>query len=111
MTGCCVNITGGKLVFLSIKEIRRGLTAILTATTPHIKHCLFKDCSNQSLKYLPDLNGVSDMDIKLVCFTPDPEAVIEHAARICYQSTDKTPPAGESTLLPKLLAAGQETVD
>ena len=46
------------------------------------------------------------MKVELIACTPDPERVIETAARTCYQSTGKMDAAGGTGLLPKLLSMG-----
>jgi thymidylate synthase (FAD) len=49
------------------------------------------------------------MKVELIAITPDPERVIEIAARTCYQSEDKMAPEKLGELLPKLLAMGHES--
>jgi len=49
------------------------------------------------------------MKVELISITPDPERVIEIAARTCYQSVDKMSEATLGALLPKLLASGHES--
>ena len=49
------------------------------------------------------------MKVELIAITPDPERVIEIAARTCYQSEDKMVPEKLGELLPKLLAMGHES--
>lgn len=49
------------------------------------------------------------MKVELVAITPDPEQVIEEAARTCYQSVDKATPDSKTTLLPRLLSSGHES--
>lgn len=49
------------------------------------------------------------MDVELIACTPDPERVIEAAARTCYQSADKMGDGSESSFLPKLIAMGHES--
>jgi thymidylate synthase (FAD) len=49
------------------------------------------------------------MNIDLVAITPDPERVIEMAARTCYDSADKIAEGTAADLLPKLLAMGHES--
>lgn len=49
------------------------------------------------------------MQVELISVTENPEAVIERAARVCYQSGDKIAEDRGSQLLPKLLAAGHES--
>jgi len=49
------------------------------------------------------------MDVELVAITPHAEAVIERAARTCYQSADRATPDSAESLLPKLLASGHES--
>lgn len=49
------------------------------------------------------------MQIELLSITPDPESVIELAARTCYQSGDRITEGTAAELLPKLLAMGHET--
>jgi thymidylate synthase (FAD) len=46
------------------------------------------------------------MKVELIAITPDPERIIEIAARTCYQSEDKMVPEKLGELLPKLLAMG-----
>ena len=49
------------------------------------------------------------MKVELIAITPDPERVIEAAARTCYQSRDRMDTDEAGSLLPKLLAAGHES--
>jgi thymidylate synthase (FAD) len=49
------------------------------------------------------------MKVELIAITPDPEQVIEIAARTCYQSGDKMVPEKLGELLPKLIAMGHES--
>ncbi|OGV67744.1 MAG: thymidylate synthase, flavin-dependent [Lentisphaerae bacterium RIFOXYC12_FULL_60_16] len=49
------------------------------------------------------------MDVELVAITPDAEAVIERAARTCYQSADRATTDSAAAFLPKLLAMGHES--
>ena len=49
------------------------------------------------------------MQITLLAITPDPDAVIEQAARTCYQSQDRQAPGSASDLIRKLLSMGHET--
>ncbi len=49
------------------------------------------------------------MEIELIAVTPDPEAVIELAARTCYMSQERMRPGSAPALLPKLLASGHES--
>jgi thymidylate synthase (FAD) len=49
------------------------------------------------------------MRIELVAITPNAEAVIERAARVCYQSQDRIAEGTARTFLPKLLAMGHES--
>ena len=49
------------------------------------------------------------MQVTLLAITPDPEAVIEQAARTCYQSQDRQAPGSASDLIRKLLTMGHET--
>ena len=49
------------------------------------------------------------MEIELVAITPDPEAVIELAARTCYQSGDKIAPGSAGKFLPRLITMGHES--
>jgi thymidylate synthase (FAD) len=49
------------------------------------------------------------MKIELLSITPEPERVIEIAARTCYQSGDKMMPEKIGQLLPKLIAMGHES--
>jgi thymidylate synthase (FAD) len=49
------------------------------------------------------------MEIELITSTPDPEAVIELAARTCYMSQTMMRHGSASSLLPKLLASGHES--
>jgi thymidylate synthase (FAD) len=49
------------------------------------------------------------MQIELLAITPDPERVIEQAARTCYQSGDRMMPEKIGQLLPKLIAMGHES--
>ena len=46
------------------------------------------------------------MNIELIASTPNPEYVIELAARTCYDSTDKM---GSVGLIPKLIASGHDS--
>ena len=49
------------------------------------------------------------MKIKLLANTPNPEKIIEYAARSCYMSQDKITKDSKNVLLPKLLKNGHET--
>lgn len=49
------------------------------------------------------------MKIELIALTPDPESVIELAARTCYQSQDRQNSESAGGLIIKLLAMGHET--
>ena len=49
------------------------------------------------------------MKVELIAITPDPERIIEIAARTCYQSGDKMVPEKMGELLPKLIAMGHES--
>jgi len=49
------------------------------------------------------------MEVELIAITPNPEKVIERAARICYQSEDFITSESAKSFLPKLLAAGHES--
>lgn len=49
------------------------------------------------------------MKVELLAVTPDPERIIEIAARTCYQSEDKMVPEKLGQLLPKLIAMGHES--
>lgn len=49
------------------------------------------------------------MHVDLISVTENAEAVIEQAARVCYQSAGKAAGSGDSSLLRKLLAAGHES--
>ena len=49
------------------------------------------------------------MKVELLAITPDPERIIEIAARTCYQSGDKMVPEKLGELLPKLIAMGHES--
>lgn len=49
------------------------------------------------------------MKVELLALTPDPERIIEIAARTCYQSGDRMVPEKLGELLPKLLAMGHES--
>lgn len=49
------------------------------------------------------------MKVELIAITPEPEKVIELAARTCYQSQDMMNPDNLGKLLPKLLASGHES--
>jgi len=49
------------------------------------------------------------MNVELLSITPDPERVIEIAARTCYQSGDRMMPEKIGQLLPKLIAMGHES--
>jgi thymidylate synthase (FAD) len=49
------------------------------------------------------------MKIELIAMTPDPERIIEIAARTCYQSGDKMVPEKLGELLPKLIAMGHQS--
>ncbi|MEI6970764.1 MAG: FAD-dependent thymidylate synthase [bacterium] len=49
------------------------------------------------------------MKVELVAITPEPEKVIETAARTCYQSQDMMNPDNLGKLLPKLLSGGHES--
>jgi thymidylate synthase (FAD) len=50
-----------------------------------------------------------DMKVELLAITPDPERIIEVAARTCYQSEDRMAPETMGQLLPKLIAMGHES--
>jgi thymidylate synthase (FAD) len=49
------------------------------------------------------------MKVELLACTPDPERIIEMAARTCYQSEDAMAPETMGQLLPKLIAMGHES--
>jgi len=49
------------------------------------------------------------MKIELIAITPNAEAVIERAARVCYQSQDRIEEGSAQVFLPKLLAMGHES--
>lgn len=49
------------------------------------------------------------MNVELLAVTPDPERIIEIAARTCYQSEDLMVPERVGQLLPKLIAMGHES--
>ena len=49
------------------------------------------------------------MNVELIAITPEPERIIEIAARTCYQSGDKMVPEKLGELLPKLIAMGHES--
>lgn len=49
------------------------------------------------------------MKVELLAITPNSEALIEQAARTCYQTGDRIGPGSAATLLPKLIAAGHES--
>jgi len=49
------------------------------------------------------------MEVELTAITPNAGKVIEHAARICYQSEDHITSESAESLLPKLLVAGHES--
>jgi len=49
------------------------------------------------------------MHLELLSITPDAEAVIERAARTCYQSADKADADSATRFLPKLLDMGHES--
>lgn len=49
------------------------------------------------------------MKIELLSVTPNPERIIELAARTCYQSTDKMRGGETPSLLKKLLTSGHES--
>ncbi len=49
------------------------------------------------------------MQIELIAITPEPERVIEVAARTCYQSQDHQQEDSAGILIGKLLAMGHET--
>jgi thymidylate synthase (FAD) len=49
------------------------------------------------------------LKVELVAVTPNAEAVIERAARVCYQSQEKISDGSAAVLLPKLLAMGHES--
>lgn len=49
------------------------------------------------------------MKVELLAVTPDPERIIEIAARTCYQSEDLMAPDKIGQLLPKLIAMGHES--
>jgi thymidylate synthase (FAD) len=49
------------------------------------------------------------MKVELIAITPEPERIIEIAARTCYQSGDKMVPEKLGELLPKLIAMGHES--
>ena len=51
----------------------------------------------------------SGMKVTLLAMTPQPERVIERAARTCYQSVGRADDTSAATLLPKLLAMGHES--
>lgn len=49
------------------------------------------------------------MKVELIAITPEPERIIEIAARTCYQSGDRMVPEKLGELLPKLIAMGHES--
>lgn len=49
------------------------------------------------------------MKVELLAITPDPERIIELAARTCYQSEDRMAPETMGQMLPKLIAMGHES--
>ena len=49
------------------------------------------------------------MNVELLSITPNPEELIEQAARTCYQSGDKSVPGNAGKFLAKLLASGHES--
>lgn len=49
------------------------------------------------------------MNITLLAITPDPEAVIEQAARTCYQSQDRQQPDSAAGFITRLIAMGHLT--
>ncbi len=49
------------------------------------------------------------MKVELIAVTPRAEAVIERAARVCYQSQDRIADGSAAAFLPKLLAMGHES--
>lgn len=49
------------------------------------------------------------MKVELIAVTPEPERVIELAARTCYRSEDRAGEGTAAVLLKKLLAAGHES--
>jgi thymidylate synthase (FAD) len=49
------------------------------------------------------------MKVELLAITPEPERIIEIAARTCYQSNDRMKPETLGELLPKLIAMGHES--
>ncbi len=49
------------------------------------------------------------MKVELLAVTPEPERIIELAARTCYQSGDRMTPETLGELLPKLIAMGHES--
>lgn len=49
------------------------------------------------------------LKVELVAITPNSEAVIERAARVCYQSQDRITDGSAAMFLPKLLAMGHES--
>lgn len=49
------------------------------------------------------------MKVELLAVTPDPERIIEIAARTCYQSSERMTPETLGQLLPKLIAMGHES--
>jgi len=49
------------------------------------------------------------MKVELLAITPDPERIVEIAARTCYQSEDRMAPEKMGQLLPKLIAMGHES--
>lgn len=49
------------------------------------------------------------MNVELVAITPDPEQVIERAARTCYQSEGRMDAESAGSLLPRLLSAAHES--
>lgn len=49
------------------------------------------------------------MKVELIAITPEPERIIEIAARTCYQSGDRLVPEKLGELLPKLIAMGHES--
>jgi len=49
------------------------------------------------------------MKVELLACTPDPERIIEIAARTCYQSEDRMAAGTMGQLLPKLIAMGHES--
>jgi thymidylate synthase (FAD) len=61
------------------------------------------------LERAPETCRIGAMKVELLCLTPEPERIIEIAARTCYQSGDRMMPEKIGQLLPKLIAMGHES--